>query len=755
MSLVVFCLVTAVAVNGQTLSDLEQQKTQAVESGNFKLAHELKMKIAELKEREEAEKLRKAQEASKAASSGSDINKEIEILENEKKAAVDKQDFILANELKKKISVLKEKAATAKTTTTETTENFSSDPLAFLEKEKADAVADANYKLAAEINAKIKELKAKAAKPQQSGTVDISTRIKELEEKKAAAVASANYKLAGELNNQIRELKADPTKLQNAKSVENALQAKIKDLEEQKKKAVSEANYKLAGELNAKILDMKVNPSKYEASMGDNNTVDAKIKTLEEQKKKAIADANYKLAGELNAKIIDMKVNPSKYEASMASNSSNDAQIKALEDRKAAAIAAANYKLAGEISIQINNLKNPTTPSVNYSVVNDNTGVRISKSGENEMAGINYRRSSLYSIIRSGPSDQYANAIQQAFISYPVPTKFNNHNLNARVIPPGADLTNEVAKNMVAAWFNRDAQGKFNMELIKERGLYNASSYDINVAEGSSRGLHLLEDAGEELISNTFVIINELKFTSKEEVADKTAKALKTAGFFASFIPGAGSYIKMGTDAAALGTKIAGKGYWIKNTSHLYQLVWNQEIANEFYTKYWIDENNFDPYKKAAFDNCNLFTLRYIGEEAANADLQSSIFTNKTEEQLAAKATLKAVDAGIAKLERKFEQFRTKTPLYSADPLTAKIGTKEGLQANDKFEVLEQVQDENGKMRYVRKGIIYVDGKNIWDNTYSAEELQAMGKDPNSQNQYTVFRGGSGFAPGMLIRQIN
>jgi hypothetical protein len=209
-------------------------------------------------------------------------------------------------------------------------------------------------------------------------------------------------------------------------------------------------------------------------------------------------------------------------------------------------------------------------------------------------------------------------------------------------------------------------------------------------------------------------------------------------------------------DLANAGLTIAGKGYWIKNTSHLYQLVWNEEIANEFYTKYWVDDENYDSNKVVAFDNSDLFELKYIGFENARADLQSSVFTDKSDAELIAKATIKAVDKGIAKLERKFEQFRTKTPLFSIDPATAKIGLKEGLESGDKYEVLEQVQDVNGKIEYVRKGVIVVDKRSIWDNTYSAEELIEMGKQPDQQNQYTVFKGrSSNFAPGMLIRQIN
>lgn len=611
-----------------------------------------------------------------------------------------------------------------------------------------------------------------------------SEQLSELEQKKAAAVASADYLLAAEINEKIKQLKANPPKPSAESVVNGDLQSKIRTLEAQKDKAVEEGDYLLAAELKAQIIEINENVlSNEKRDVGHNDLIE-RIKALEKQKEKAVADADYKLAAEIKAKIDDMKGNPAKYETPTETNSERSERIKELEDQKSKAVANANYQLAGEINQQITKLKNQRQDGVNVqstaasnssftadisgsnnlsssassSVLNNNTRMRISKSGENEMAGINYRRSSLYSIIRMTTGEeqtQYADVIQEAFVNEPIPTKFNDHNLGLRVLPHDAEVTNELAKHIVAAWFNRDDKGRFNMDLIKERGLYNASSYDINVAQGSVRGLRILEDAGEELLGNTFVIVNEFRYTNKEDVANKTKKITNTIGFVASLVPGA-EVVSSAVDLTNAGLTIAGKGYWIKNTSHLYQLVWNEEIANEFYTKYWVDDENYDLNKVVAFDNSDLFELKYIGFENARADLQSSVFTDKSDAELIAKATTKAVDKGIAKLERKFEQFRTKTPLFSIDPATAKIGLKEGLESGDKYEVLEQVQDVNGKIEYVRKGVIVVDKGSIWDNTYSAEELIEMGKQPDQQNQYTVFKGrSSNFAPGMLIRQIN
>jgi hypothetical protein len=114
------------------------------------------------------------------------------------------------------------------------------------------------------------------------------------------------------------------------------------------------------------------------------------------------------------------------------------------------------------------------------------------------------------------------------------------------------------------------------------------------------------------------------------------------------------------------------------------------------------------------------------------------------------------VDAVYAKLQKQYDVFKTKTPLFTGYPITAKIGLKEGLENNDRYEVLEQVVNENGFTNYVRKGIITVDGKQIWDNRFSAgEELDAKAKASTAATlDRTFFRGAENFYPGMLIRQI-
>ena len=94
-----------------------------------------------------------------------------------------------------------------------------------------------------------------------------------------------------------------------------------------------------------------------------------------------------------------------------------------------------------------------------------------------------------------------------------------------------------------------------------------------------------------------------------------------------------------------------------------------------------------------------------------------------------------------------------KTPLFSVGPLTAKIGLKEDIDANSRFEVLEIVQDEENRIHYERVGVIRPIEGRIWDNRYLAEAEEKNEHNLLDATEFEKVSGGN-FYPGMLIRQI-
>lgn len=373
-----------------------------------------------------------------------------------------------------------------------------------------------------------------------------------------------------------------------------------------------------------------------------------------------------------------------------------------------------------------------------------------------------YRRSSIYSILVSHSEQEFCDEIKEQFVAIPVPDKYNDHGLSINAVTVDSkgkyteDITNFVERNNIASrlvgrWFNRNIlTGECDMELVKERGLYNASEFDKELAKRTKRGLAMLQDAGEDLIGNTYLLVNEVRYIDKNARAQKWGLALAVLGSVAGVATGNSDYVKMGQDYGNIVATL--KGFSVKIHTRLYQLVWNDEIANQFYTLYYSEKA--DEQKKLAFDkNRSMFQMKYIGE-VESSGAKTSFLGIKEEEPLLMirKACRRAIDENVADLQKKYEQFRIKAPVLNVEPaITVQIGLKEGIDKDSRFEVLE-AREVEGKMEYKRIGVIKPVAAKIWDNRYMATEEGAYGADFKATTFVKVS--GGDFYPGMLVRQI-
>lgn len=377
-----------------------------------------------------------------------------------------------------------------------------------------------------------------------------------------------------------------------------------------------------------------------------------------------------------------------------------------------------------------------------------------------------YRRSSLYQLMINHREQKYADDIQEVFMQMPVSEHFNDHDLSVKVIDmskklkgAGSDeenaivskwLTdNQIASRMVAKWFNRDYfTGKCDMELVKERGLYNASAFDKAVASRSVRGKAMLEDAGEDLIGNTFVIVNDIRYIDKEKTSKAIGTGLRMIGAFSRAFTGV-DVSKLADNLADISESL--KGFKVKINTYLYKLEWDNEVAANFYsTQYGVNDKT--PGKEAFEKARGNYKLKYVGKQESSGSTTSFMGVKlDTPTAMVRKACQRAVDENVASLQHEYEEFRTKSPLISADPITAAIGLKEGISEKSQFEVLEAVEKENGTVEYRQVGIIQPIKSLIWDNRYMASEEGA----PNANLGFTTFKKvkGGDIYPGMLIRE--
>jgi hypothetical protein len=313
----------------------------------------------------------------------------------------------------------------------------------------------------------------------------------------------------------------------------------------------------------------------------------------------------------------------------------------------------------------------------------------------------------------------------------------------------------------------RDKEFGWNSpDLILERGQYDVSATDIEAASQTKTGIATLGDRGFELIDNTFVIANDITYVDHEKNAQIAKDVLSGVGALFAIVSGQEDNLitSLATVGAVISDMIA--GFTVKVTSYLYQLDWSEEIADIYYNEYYIDRPQADSasivqylndpeiaakIEKYEKDN-STFSLSYVGKyQAKSAKPVLRGLYNPTD--VFKKVCARAIDNNVAALQKSYDQFKVKVPLYSADPLMARIGLKEDVTPNTKYEVLMPIYDQKtGKTEYRRKGVIKPIPGKIWDNRYMASEEDAVGSELNSTS-FKVVSGG-GFTEGMLIREI-
>lgn len=388
----------------------------------------------------------------------------------------------------------------------------------------------------------------------------------------------------------------------------------------------------------------------------------------------------------------------------------------------------------------------------------------ISSFAQNETSARS-RRSSICSILIKHDNQKYADEIERQFSEIPVSERFNDHNLSVRTVNAHtkkleqADLDkfvddNGIASRLVGKWFDRNVlTGECSMDTIKSRGVYDASLFDVEIARRSPRGLAMLQDAGEDLIGNTYLLLNDVNYIDKSKrSAIWAAIGSATVGVLMAMGGASSSQISstMNNTAAIIQSY---KGFSVKIRTCLYRLEWDDETSARFYSEAYTQVP--DEQKKATFEAMRpTFKLRYMGEVTSKGGSTSFLGINENQpEMMIRKACARAIDENIADLQHKVEPFRIKSPVLSVEPeITVPIGIKEGVTPDSKFEVL-MPEEADGKIKYKRVGTVRPIASKIWDNRFMSDAEGAINAELGSTS--FVKTSGGDFAPGMLIREID
>lgn len=273
--------------------------------------------------------------------------------------------------------------------------------------------------------------------------------------------------------------------------------------------------------------------------------------------------------------------------------------------------------------------------------------------------------------------------------------KYDNNNINELFIKPSLpyfdykipnqeiqeSIRNElyrtdIARKIIAKWYNRKADGTMEMNLIFQRGRFTSVDQDYLLAQSLKRGNAALEDYGERLINLSYILVIDINSIKSETTSD-------------------------------------GQRWYGHAKSFLYRIDFNDNVKNSVYSS-WINEDDSEDIrinKRKSFEKLLIpiipITQTVVYETSNSLQELIQIFYNET----------------LYCLQNNVPEFRILTPIISIRPIKAKIGLKEGLITDTKFYVYEYVWNKKTNKEVPhRRGVVRAQSiSKIVDNRYEAK----------------------------------
>ena len=252
-------------------------------------------------------------------------------------------------------------------------------------------------------------------------------------------------------------------------------------------------------------------------------------------------------------------------------------------------------------------------------------------------------------------------------------------------------IANKILSNILL-----DENGKINFDkTIFKRGEYNATDKDAIQAAASNKGKSkILTDAITNVLNNIYLVVNQTG-----AITNSTSKDVTT--------------------------------YSVPFKSYLLQVDLASLLSTlEFYDKFPLDKNITKELNDYKFNIKLLSVSNGIGS-TTDQDIELNglkvVKKPKTEQQIYVDLATSTVDQGIIDHANNYEALKVKTPVFSTGPITAKIGKKEGLRIDDRFEVFEnRMSEKTGEKSATRMGYLRV-GK-VGDNESVADGNSEVSK---------------------------
>lgn len=245
-------------------------------------------------------------------------------------------------------------------------------------------------------------------------------------------------------------------------------------------------------------------------------------------------------------------------------------------------------------------------------------------------------------------------------------------------------LGNQIMKN----WFPEfDYKEKaFTYRILEERGKYAATDNDVLMAKASSRN-DVINMLGEKLIDRSYVKVYYLYQDAK------TPKKVNVRAF-------------------------------------VYKLDYNKEVAAVFY-------ENFT--RPDAIETGN-FPIKYLVEAKTSTYVEPDK-EGKVDYMSKASIIYESVYTKTAKL---VADFKVQTTIVETAPVRAKIGSKEGLKIDDRYDIMELSVDGEGKEVARRKGVVRV--------SYVADDQSLATGESTDLSKFNKYIGGGSQKGNTLLQ---
>jgi hypothetical protein len=329
------------------------------------------------------------------------------------------------------------------------------------------------------------------------------------------------------------------------------------------------------------------------------------------------------------------------------------------------------------------------------------------KKVKKQMVSSDYDRNSL-TIIGLKSDSPLAGQLAKMIDTIKIADKFYSNEIGFRNIPYNAAVSlfdkaqqekvfktdvlkllddNKIGQGIVAKWFNRQPDGSFNTEVLKERGIYNSDDSDLSIASSSKRGESALMDAGLGLVDHSYVLV--LGFSNLMTMDEYYTK----------------------TEAAPEARKMNGvKGDLI---GLLYKLNFNDSVSAVFFQDMWVNKGSADAKIKAAKFDANTFPLvpvknliMPVQATQYNAGQSLAPKVQKTQDELLRDMVNSSMVNILNHLTYQVSDFKVKAQIYKTNPIAVKIGKKEGLGYDQRYFVFENRQTRSGEQYSSRRGVI-------------------------------------------------